>query len=134
MVYFVEGHYVISSGGLWLPGVYMTRAAAYFAFQFPSRTLARLTKRICRGQGAITIDDLKNERRSERVWCPTTFRYVYSKKDLGNMSIKEVGEDELWDAMSQWEYNPVHYYPDDFQIMDGEEGCDGIFRYILNKV
>lgn len=48
--------FVIASHGYWLPGVYATKAAARWAFQFSDWDLARLRDRVGR---PITTDDLR---------------------------------------------------------------------------
>ena len=39
-----DGEYVISSRGVWLPGVYADLKAARWAYQFPNITLEQLSK------------------------------------------------------------------------------------------
>jgi hypothetical protein len=52
--------FVISSHGMWLPGVYETRQAASYAFQFSNEQLADLGHRICvREKRHITTGDLR---------------------------------------------------------------------------
>jgi hypothetical protein len=48
--------FVISSHGAWLPGIYATRQAARWAFQFSDYDLAKLRDRVGR---PITTDDLR---------------------------------------------------------------------------
>lgn len=59
MIYRVENHFVISSGGMWLPGCYATRQAARYAFQFTNEDLYTLQKKICYKGKDITTNDLK---------------------------------------------------------------------------
>lgn len=60
MIYQVGEEYVISSGGMWLPGNYATEKAANYAFQFSDEELSELQKTINQGQGrSITTMDLR---------------------------------------------------------------------------
>jgi hypothetical protein len=62
-----ESGYVISSGGMWLPGIYATKQAARAAFQLDTAALQRLSDAICkesRGGLRITSEDLRAERRT----------------------------------------------------------------------
>jgi hypothetical protein len=62
MIYETDEGFSISSNEVWLPGIYETRAAARFAFQFPDRALQALSDRVCRIDGEhrrITSDDLR---------------------------------------------------------------------------
>jgi hypothetical protein len=54
--------YVISSRGMWLPGVYETERAARYAFRFPDEVLQDLSERICRDGRVITSADLRAAR------------------------------------------------------------------------
>ena len=65
MIYEVNGHYVISSGHMWLPGCYENRATAQYAFQFQDEVLASLQESINPG-GIITLAMLKHIR-SHRI-------------------------------------------------------------------
>ncbi len=63
-----SGGYVISSGGMWLPGCYTTKRAARYAFRFPNEVLRALQDR-ANDQNAdldkrvITFEDLRAERK-----------------------------------------------------------------------
>ncbi len=60
-----EGGFSISSRRVWMPGLYATRKAAMYAFQFDEVTLARLSKEICSvrtGNRLITTEDLRAAR------------------------------------------------------------------------
>ena len=61
--------FVISSGGVWLPGAYATKAAARWAFAFDYDELRRTQDRV--GSRAITTDDLRETARRRRE-CPST--------------------------------------------------------------
>jgi hypothetical protein len=61
--------FVIGSGGMWLPGVYESRAAARYAFQFHDETLTRLQSSVNPG-GVITMEMLKRARKAERSGAP----------------------------------------------------------------
>jgi hypothetical protein len=54
--------YLISSRGMWLPGVYESERAARYAFRFPDAVLQELTERICHAGRVITFADLRAER------------------------------------------------------------------------
>lgn len=58
MIYNINGLFVISSRGVWLPGVYATKEAAQFAFQFDYETLKQLREK---SSGAITSSMLKDK-------------------------------------------------------------------------
>jgi len=58
MVHKVDGQFVISSSGWWLPGVYETRKAANYAFQFENKTLRKLQDKT--NGGVITTQMLKD--------------------------------------------------------------------------
>ncbi len=56
----IDGGFVISSGGTWLPGVYEDRRAANFAFRLSSEKLEHLRRRVVLEQKRlITWDDIK---------------------------------------------------------------------------
>lgn len=55
--------YTISSGHVWLPGVYASAPAARAAFQLDDATLARLAAHVCKRESRrITSDDLRAAR------------------------------------------------------------------------
>lgn len=60
MIYPVEGGFVISSRGMWLPGVYADERAARYAFRFSNEELDRINA--SRGVGVdyrpITVECL----------------------------------------------------------------------------
>ena len=60
--------YVISSKGAWIPGIYETKKAAYYAFQFSDHDLELLNSLKAAGQ-VITSYDLGTLRESEQ--CET---------------------------------------------------------------
>lgn len=60
MIHEVKGEFVISSRGVWLPGVYKTKEAARYAFQFDDSVLIELQKSA--GTGSITLEMLKAAR------------------------------------------------------------------------
>jgi hypothetical protein len=70
-----DGTYCISSHRVWMPGVYESKKAARYAFQFDEAILRRLQNES--GEGVITLealkmaksesDALKNERRARSV-------------------------------------------------------------------
>lgn len=63
MIYKTDNGYVISSGGLWLSGVYDTKQAARYAFQFSDDVLFKLCEQINKIEKRnITTDDLKQTR------------------------------------------------------------------------
>lgn len=59
--------FVISSGGMWLPGVYATERAARWAFQFTDEELLELnsTRGIGAGYQPITTESLRAWRRRD---------------------------------------------------------------------
>jgi hypothetical protein len=65
MIREVDGEYVISSGGRWLPGAYVDERAARYAFRLTDRQLHDLNE--TRGRGAdyrpISFDDLRSWRK-----------------------------------------------------------------------
>lgn len=63
MIREVEGEFVISSGGVWLPGCYESERAARYAFRFPNATLRRLQETVNPG-GVITFQMLQDERKN----------------------------------------------------------------------
>ena len=66
MIYEINGHYVISSGHMWLPGCYESRATAQYAFQFQDEVLASLQESINPG-GIITLAMLRHVRHHSRA-------------------------------------------------------------------
>lgn len=56
----VDGGYVISSRGAWLPGVYATERAARYAFRFSNEELADLYR--TRGHRPTTTEALRELR------------------------------------------------------------------------
>ena len=60
----VNGHYVISSGHMWLPGCYEDKRTAQYAFQFDDCTLRDLQESINPG-GIITMAMLKTVRKEQ---------------------------------------------------------------------
>ncbi len=64
MIHEVDGEYVISSGRVWLPGVYATERAARYAFRFSYEDLVRVNA--SRGTGdtyrPITTEALRELR------------------------------------------------------------------------
>lgn len=58
MIYKVKNSYVISSRGVWLPGVYDTRKTAKYASQFTYQQLAQLEESEDPYK-VITFEDLK---------------------------------------------------------------------------
>jgi hypothetical protein len=48
MIYRVGDHFVISSGGMWLPGAYENSRAARLAFKLPNETLQSLQDQVNR--------------------------------------------------------------------------------------
>ena len=75
MIYEVSGHYVISSGHMWLPGCYETAQAAHYAFQFPDETLRDLQESVNPG-GIITMAMLKSHRQGRRDTAPSIYDSV----------------------------------------------------------
>ena len=61
MIHEVGNGFVISSHGGWIPGSYVDRKAARYAFQFNDSDLQKLQDRI--SPSAITTADLKNLRK-----------------------------------------------------------------------
>jgi hypothetical protein len=72
MIYQINGGgFVISSRRCWLPGVYATRAAAWYAFRFTTAELQDLAERVCNIHGEdrdITTADLQAVRKQRA--CP----------------------------------------------------------------
>lgn len=69
MIYPVDGGFVISSGGRWLPGIYDTERTARWAFRFSDRQLQDLNDRISHKDGEnrpITADDLRTASPEQR--------------------------------------------------------------------
>lgn len=68
MIYPVDDGFVISSGGVWLPGVYATERAARYAFRFSNEDLERIN--VTRGAGdgyrPITVECLHEWRYGSR--------------------------------------------------------------------
>ena len=60
----VDGGFVISSRGVWLPGVYKTKEAAQYAFQFSDVMLQYIQDSST--DGTISIDMLKAARRKHQ--------------------------------------------------------------------
>jgi hypothetical protein len=54
MIYEVNSHYVISSGGSWLPGSYDSERTARLAFRLSDATLQRIQDRVNANE---SIDD-----------------------------------------------------------------------------
>lgn len=64
----VYNAFVISSGGMWLPGCYTTERAARYALRFPNETLQKLQDRANDRNAdfdkrVITFEDLQAERK-----------------------------------------------------------------------
>lgn len=64
MISEVNGHYVISSGHMWLPGCYETAGVARYAYQFPDEVLRDLQESVNPG-GIITLAMLKAARKEQ---------------------------------------------------------------------
>ena len=62
MIYLVDNHYVISSHHVWIPGVYVDKRTAQYAFQF-SDTELQLIQDTLKPNGVITKEHLKNFRK-----------------------------------------------------------------------
>jgi hypothetical protein len=65
--------YVISSHGMWLPGLYDSERTARYAFRFPDATLQRLQDEINhyqRQDRSITMADLRAARQSDKSPTP----------------------------------------------------------------
>lgn len=60
-----DGTFVISSHQCWMPGVYESKQAARYAFQFSDSALRKLQNDS--EEGVITMDDLKRAKKSEKV-------------------------------------------------------------------
>jgi hypothetical protein len=58
----VNGHFVISSGGTWIPGAYEDERTAKYAFRFPDQVLRELQESV-NPNGVITFTMLQEERR-----------------------------------------------------------------------
>jgi hypothetical protein len=54
--------FVISSHGVWMPGVYATRRAANYAFRFTDETLNKLQARANAERRFISFEDLQAAR------------------------------------------------------------------------
>lgn len=62
----VDGGFVISSGGMWLPGCYEDERTARFAFRCSNKQLVQLRdEAIARGNGVITWGDIVRLRSTE---------------------------------------------------------------------
>ena len=64
MIRKLESHpgYVISSRGMWLPGIYDSERTARYAFRFSDQELAGVNARVCHVDSEnrpITMDDLR---------------------------------------------------------------------------
>jgi hypothetical protein len=63
VIYPVDGGFVISSNGSWLPGSYATKEAARWAYQFSDEDLTAIQNRVNRKeQRPITTEDLREVR------------------------------------------------------------------------
>ena len=65
MIYETDsGHFVISSGGVWLPGSFESRRAANYGFRFPYEQLSELQHKANDREGGtggtITFKDLQD--------------------------------------------------------------------------
>ena len=70
MIHEVNGHYVISSGHMWLPGRYEDKQTAHYAFQFDDLTLRDLQESVNPG-GIVTMAMLKAARKEQP--CKSVF-------------------------------------------------------------
>lgn len=61
-IYQVQHGFVISSGGVWLPGCYDNAKTARYAYQFSDETLRALQDRANRENRVITLADLREAR------------------------------------------------------------------------
>jgi len=63
MIHKLNDGFVISSHGVWLPGVYESKRAARYAFRFMGKELEGLQSEKNKTTSIITFEDLKNIRK-----------------------------------------------------------------------